>query len=50
MGCKQCAMNAVVDSSMTLMTSLTPFAAESVCGSAINLRATVVTGMGAAKG
>ena len=50
MGCRHCTMDDVVDSSMTLMTSLTPFAAESVHGSAINLHTTVVTGVGAAKG
>ena len=49
-GYRHCAMDDVVDSSMTLMTSLTPFAAESVRGSAINQHATVVTGVGAAKG
>ena len=40
----------VVDSSVALMTALTPFAAESVHGSAINLHTTVVTGVGTAKG
>ena len=45
-------MDDAIDSSMTLMTSLTPFAAESayVHGSAINRHSTVVTGVGAAKG
>ena len=47
MGCRHCAMDNIVDSSMT---SLTSFAAESVCGSAINLHTTVVTGVGVAKG
>ena len=49
MGCIHCAMDDVVDSRMTLMTSLTPFAAESVRGSAINLHTTVVTGVGVTK-
>ena len=49
LGCRQCTVDNVVDNSMTLVTALTPFAAEAVRGSAINLHATVVTGVGAAK-
>ena len=45
-GCRHCAVDDVVNSSMTLVMSLTPFAAESVRGSAINLRTTGVTGVG----
>ena len=43
-------MDDVVDSSMTLVVSLTPFEAESVHGSAINLQIIVVTGVGTKKG
>ena len=49
LGCRQCTVDDVVDSSMTLVTALTPFAAEAMHGSAINQHATVVTGGGAAK-
>ena len=42
-------MDDVVDTSMALVTALTPFTAEAVRGSAINLHATVVTGVGVAK-
>ena len=48
MGSSQCVMNDVVDSSMAR--AITPFAAESMRGSAINLHTTVVTGVGTAKG
>ena len=50
MGRRHCAVDNVVDSGMTLVTALTPFAAKAVGGSAFNLHTTVVTGVGAAKG
>ena len=50
MGCRHCAVDDVVDSSMALVTALPPFAAEAVHGSAINLHTTVLTGVGTAKG
>ena len=48
-GCRHCIMDNVVDSSMMLVTALTPSAAELVHGSAINLHTTVVTGVGVSK-
>ena len=49
MSCRHCAVDDV-DSSVALVTALTPFAAKAMCGSAINLHTTVVTGVGVAKG
>ena len=49
MGCGQCTVDDVVDSSMTLETALVPSAADAVHDSAVNLRTTVVAGVGVAK-
>ena len=49
MSCRHHAVDDVIDSSVALVMALTPFAAEAVRGSAINLHTTVVTGVGTAK-
>ena len=50
MGRRHCVVDNLIDRSMTLVTTLAPFAAEAVGGSAVDLCTTMVTGVGAAKG
>ena len=50
MGRRHCVVDNLIDRSMTLVTTLAPFAAEAVGGSAFDLCTTMVTGVGEAKG